>query len=149
MFRKFSLLQIVLFIFGIFALWSGISYLRDNMDLAENGEVVEALITHIEVFEYRNDDNELERDYEVYLEYEYMGETINTVSRSMYPGLEEGKIIEVYIDPEDPTDPEYKETAYLFPAMFIVVGLGIIGVAFFMGTGSYGGGRRRNRTASS
>ena len=51
MFRKFSLFQIVLFIFGIFALWSGISYLRDNMDLAENGEVVEALITHIEVFE--------------------------------------------------------------------------------------------------
>ena len=59
MFRKFSLSQIVLFIFGIFALWSGISYLRDNMDLAENGEVVEALITHIEVFEYRNDDNEI------------------------------------------------------------------------------------------
>ena len=55
MFRKFSLFQIVLFIFGIFALWSGISYLRDNMDLAENGEVVVWIYRNPHMVEHKSE----------------------------------------------------------------------------------------------
>ena len=122
---RIRLFHVLFFLFGVVFAASGVFNLKSTMDLTGRGDVVEAQISYIEIVERDtdNDDKIDERDFYVHLEYEYMGEVYNEVARNYYDGMDEGDILEIYVDPADPTHFTYKESAYFFPIAAIAVGI--------------------------
>lgn len=122
----FELVGGIFSIIGIGVLAVGIILILQSKAFMENAVQVDGVIDEIDIFNHSDD-----TDYDIYVSYYYDGKEYNHVkmnysSSSMY----EGEEIELYIDPESPTDFKTKEEdtflKIFFPAfggVFTLIGL--------------------------
>lgn len=121
-----KLMGIIFMLIGIGMLVVGAFWLVGEINFVKRADVVQAEITRIT--ERRDSDGD--SSHTVYVQYEYNGESfserLSEYSSSMY----EGKRIELYIDPQEPSKVRYAKMAYFGAVLFFIMG-GIFSVVGF------------------
>ena len=130
---KASMLVGVIFgIVGLCMLVGGLFWLVNERDFLERAEIIDAEITRI----YTSVDSDGDRSHSVYVEYVYRGVSYSERLSEYSSSMTEGKEIQLYIDPENPTRIRYTNMAYFGPVFLMSMGvlfltMGVIFTWFF------------------
>lgn len=104
---------------GFIMLAVGIILLIRTFSFMEDAAIVEGKITRIET----SVDRDGETNHSAYVDYEYDGEEYGKVRLPEYTSsMYEGKIVEIYIDRENPGKVHMKSMVYIAPIIFISIG---------------------------
>lgn len=132
-----KLIGVIFTLVGIGLLIGGSFWLVRDINFVKQADVVQAEITKIT--ERRDSDGDI--SHTVYVEYEYNGERffekLSEYSSSMY----EGKRIELYIDPQAPSEVRYARMAYFASILFFIMG-GVFSVVGFVIMRAYSRSRK-------
>lgn len=103
---------------GIGLLIGGLFWLTSTKKFISNAEVVSATITEID--SYRDSDGDYQ--YRVFVAYEYGGRDYDVALSEYSSSMYEGKVISVYVDPDNPGRVRGKSMAYFGPIMLMGMG---------------------------
>lgn len=138
-----KLVGMIFMLVGIGMLIGGGFWLVRDINFIKQADVVQAEITRIT--ERRDSDGDI--SHTVYVQYEYNGESfserLSEYSSSMY----EGKSIELYIDPQEPSKVRYAKMAYFGAIVFLGMG-GIFSVVGFFVMLAYGRSKKKEYTGN-
>ncbi|MGN0638533.1 MAG: DUF3592 domain-containing protein [Huintestinicola sp.] len=129
----FKIIGIVFFLFGAAFLIVPVINIAGWSEFEKDAVPVTARIIDIDTHTTRRSNSHKRTTYhDVYIEYEYEGETYSEELDHYTSGMREGDELEILIDPDDPS--KNRSEPYLFSGIMALFGLifGSIGAAFLI-----------------
>ncbi len=125
------LIGIIFSVIGTVFLVAGIAVLISYNTFIDNAVQTEAEITRIESDSYKRN-GKTHNDYDVWVEYEADGEIYEEELNYYSSGMYEGKKINIYYEPDNPS--EIITSQKLFEAIFMMIGgiFAILGIIFII-----------------
>ena len=121
--KTLNLLNIIFLGIGIVLMSVGVIWIGYVINFANNADEVEALITELTRYKTYNSDDEVEYEYDIYVEYVYEGYKHEIELDTYSSDMREGRTVTLWVNRDDPRDVLVKNADFLFGLIPFGIGL--------------------------